>query len=144
MPKGYRKKTRADRGAPPPAHDVPLSPRALRELEAVRVYERGGFIFPAKGVEPFRPMAHQTVARAVARIREKHGMERWTPKDLQRTARTRWSEDLRADFVVAEKTQGHVLPLVQRAYDRSVRWGERVELLDRWAERLVGIVGGPE
>ena len=60
-------------------------------------------------------------------------MERWTPHDLRRTARTHWGDPLGVDPIVAEKLLGHALPKILRTYDRGEQWADRVEALDRWA-----------
>jgi integrase len=67
-------------------------------------------------------------------------MESWTPHDLRRTARTRGSEDLNVDPIVAEKTLGHALPKILRTYDTSEQWQERVDLLERWSEYVAELV----
>lgn len=130
MPAGYRKRTRADKGKPSRPHDVHLTPFALTELERIRGHERAGFVFPNRSN---LPIDKDGLARVVARMCSRLDMERWTPHDLRRTARTMWT-DHGADWVVAEKIVGHRLPQILRTYDRSVQWTQRVDVLERWSE----------
>ncbi|HSW29673.1 MAG TPA: integrase family protein [Longimicrobiales bacterium] len=144
MPEGYRKKTAADRGKPSRPHRVHLAEAALAELERLRFRERGGFVFPADTEGTPEPVERQTVARSAARICSALKMKPWTPHDLRRTARTFWSDALKADAIVAEKALGHALPTILRTYDRGEQWEERVELLDRWGAHVVALAEGEE
>jgi len=139
MPEGYRKKTAADRGKPSKPHRVHLCPPALAELERIRLRERGGFVFPARTEGAVEPVERQTVARAAARICKALETPKWTPHDLRRTARSRWSDSLSADPIVAEKTLGHALPVILRTYDRGEQWEDRVDLLERWGAYVVAL-----
>ena len=135
MPRGYRKKTAADKGRPTRPHRVHLTPPVLAELERIRGFERGGLVFPARSTgEPHRPIGRHSLARVAARMSRRLDMDRWTPHDFRRTARTHWSDPLKVDPIVAEKLLGHALPKILRTYDRGEQWEDRVEALERWAE----------
>ncbi|HJK95817.1 MAG TPA: tyrosine-type recombinase/integrase [Polyangiaceae bacterium LLY-WYZ-14_1] len=138
MPRGYRKRTRADRGRPAAKHVVHLSPPAVELLGSIRKYSRGGFVFPNRSGSG--PRDRQSLARAVSRA-QPQAEDPWTPHDLRRTVRSRLA-DLGVDAVVAEKVIGHALPPILRTYDRSEQLSERAEALDRWADRVLEIAGG--
>ena len=143
MPAGYRKKTKADKGRPSRPHVVHLSAQALAELERVRRWTRGGFLFPAADrKELYKPVSRQTLARVAARMCQRLEVEPWTPHDLRRTARTGWSTVLKVDAVVGEKMLGHALPKILRTYDQSPQLEERRDALDRWGAYLAGLVAG--
>lgn len=137
MPKGYRKRTKADRGRESASHTVHLSEPACRELERIKGYERGGYVFPAKSGR--KPRSRQSLARPVARMCDRLDMPRWTPHDLRRTARTGLAE-LDVDAVVAEKIVGHALPPILRVYDVGDQMEARTEALDRWGREVLAIV----
>ena len=139
MPAGYRKRTKADRGRPSKAHRVHLSAPALSALDSIRGWERGGFTFPSR-TTICKPFDRQSLARTVSRVVSRLGMERWTPHDLRRTARTGFSEVGGAEAVVAEKIVGHALPALLRVYDIGEQWDARVEVLDRWGEWVMEAV----
>jgi len=141
MPPGYRKATKADRGRTPKAHRVHLNAPALAELGRIRGWERAGLVFPSEKKQGGRgPMERQDLARVVARMVKRFKMERWTPHDLRRTARTGWSDVLKVDPILAEKMLGHALPAILRVYDRGEQWEERVDALERWGAHLVAVV----
>jgi integrase len=138
MPAGYRKRTRADRGKPSKPHRIHLSAPALAELERVRGWERGGYVFPSMKADGARgPLERQDLARIVARIVERLGMDRWSPHDLRRTARTGWSDVLKVNPIVAEKMLGHALPPILRVYDQGEEWEERVDAFERWGAHIL-------
>ncbi len=117
---------------------------AVAELESVRGRERGGFVFPARTGEPYRPIGRHSLARTVARMCERLDMEKWTPHDLRRTARTGFGEAVSADPVVAEKIVGHALPALLRVYDQGQQWEARVDVLERWGQWVSETVDGAE
>ena len=140
MPPGYRKATGADRGRPSKRHRVHLSTPAVSELESIRGWERGGFVFPARHVQPPAAVSRQSLARTVAGMVHRLKQDRWTPHDLRRTARTGFGEHIHADAVVSEKIVGHALPALLRVYDQGEQWDARVDVLDRWGEWLLRTV----
>jgi integrase len=128
MPPGYRKR----KGKASRRHRVHLSQLSIAELERVRAYERDGFVFPNRS---HKPIDKDGLARVVGRMCSRLVMERWTPHDLRRTARTMWT-DLGVDWVVGEKLLGHRLPGILATYDRGEQWEDRVAALDRWGRHL--------
>ena len=146
MPAGYRKATKADNGRPTKAHRVHLSAPALAELERIRGWERGGFVFPdRKEGGTHAPIERQSLARVAARLCIRLKMKpTWTPHDLRRTARTGWSDVLKLDPIVAEKMLGHALPAILRVYDRGEQWEERVDALERWGAHVLALVEAEE
>jgi integrase len=63
----------------------------------------------------------------------------WTLHDIRRTVRTRLSE-LRVPEHVAEAVIGHGRKGITRTYDHHQYLDEKREALDKWSERLSGIV----
>jgi len=139
MPRGFRKATKADKGRPSKAHRVHLSAIAQSELQSLRAFERGGFVFPARTKEPHQEISRQSLARPVARMVARTEMERWTPHDLRRTARTGFVEVAKSDAVVAEKIVGHALPALLRVYDQGEQWDARVDVLKRWSDWIAEV-----
>jgi len=140
MPQGYRKATKADNGRPAKAHRVHLSAPALAEVERIRGWERGGYVFPAKVEGKPKPIERHAPAHIVRRLVIRLEMPAWVPHDLRRSARTLWSDVLKVDPIVAEKLLGHALPTLLRTYDRGEQWEERVDALERWGAYVANLV----
>ncbi len=69
---------------------------------------------------------------------EKFVMEHWSIHDLRRTARTHFSSLTQPH--VAEIMLGHIQPIVRRTYDHYDYLPEQAEALQKWCDRLWGII----
>ena len=121
--KGKKDKTEAFR--------VPLSGEALRVIDLVLPYERGGFLFPNvnKGV-----MSDATLSRMM----ERRGLEA-RPHGFRTSLRTWLAEATDAPHEVAEHVLAHTVDSsVVRAYRRTDFIDQRRILLERWAEHVTG------
>ena len=132
MPKGFRKKVRGQRVAPP--HDVPLAPQVVARLRAIP--DKRGYVFPAKGGHKSSTDVNQRIARGLLPHVD---VEPFTPHDLRRTCRTHLGR-MDAPQHIAKKILGHVDSSVDAIYDRGAYWPQRTAALDAWAERLREIV----
>ncbi|MDK1019884.1 MAG: site-specific integrase [Actinomycetota bacterium] len=150
MPKGYRKRVRGQREAPP--HDVPLSPLVVDILGKLPG-RRTSYVFPSQSKRGHKNTndLNQRVRRGLLKhlnMRTNGGdppakVEPFTPHDLRRTCSTR----LHAAGVprhVVEKTLGHVDSSVAAIYDQHAYWDERTDALNAWAERLRQIIRSGE
>ena len=111
-------------------HRVPLSPRAVEILEAVRPgpSEADGYVFPGnKSKKPLSNMAFSMLLRRMERIdMTAHGM---------RSSFRDWCAE-RTNFPseVAEMALAHsVGNKVEAAYRRGDLYGKRQQLMDHWA-----------
>jgi integrase len=126
----------------PGAFIVPLNSLALDLLR--RRWESEGK--PDKGLIFRRPkgrLAYSLTMTGLGAVGLQPGVsveDRWTPHDLRRTARTRWSEFEMADFEVMERSLDHRIPGIAGVYDQSARLNARRELMDKWAAYLRGLV----
>lgn len=113
---------------------VPLSPEALRVIDAARPFAHDGFLFPSvrKGV----------ISDATwTRLMDRRGMvER--PHGFRSSFRTWASEAANVPRDVAEKCLAHVIAgKVEAAYWRSDMLEQRRVVMDRWADHLTGGTG---
>ena len=115
---------------------VPLAPRALEIVEAMRA-SSSGFIFSDVGDEPLSDMALISLLRRMGRVRP------WLDQDRRITAhgfracfRT-WCQRRRWDREVVEIAMGHRFHgAVESRYARGDLLDERRQLLDSWARYL--------
>lgn len=117
-------------------HTVPLS-AVMRELldELPRV---GPHLLPA--VRGDGAMVAATLNGALSAVIKREGLAHFTLHDLRRTCRTYWSQ-MRVESDVAEALLGHAIGnAVQGTYDRYQRFPEKQAALEKWGERLRGIV----
>lgn len=71
------------------------------------------------------------------------GIAKFTPHDLRRTAATQMATLLGSNFIVG-RILNHIDPTVTGRYDRSEYLDQKCEALQRWADKLGGIIGqGP-
>lgn len=112
-------------------HRIPLSPEALRVLEAARPASRAGFVFPGtRG-----PISDMTMSRFMSR----RGLEA-RPHGFRSSFRD-WCADVAPDVPreVAETALAHVTADdTEAAYRRSDFLERRRALMARWADHVVG------
>jgi integrase len=114
-------------------HEVPLSSTMIDLL--AKLPRRGAFVFTVSGDRPW-----QGHGMFKARLDEKSGVSGWVFHDIRRTARSRWSE-MRIAFEVCERLLGHAVGKVERIYNHHDFRTEKARALERWADRLLTIVG---
>lgn len=106
---------------------VPLSPEALKVIEAAKERQREGFLFPSvrKGV-----ISDATMAR----LMERREMEA-RPHGFRSSFRDWVAEATNTSFEVSETALGHVVGgSVERAYRRTDHLEQRRLLMARWAD----------
>lgn len=129
-------------GAP---HVVPLSPAAVRELEALRKYANGSvYVVPTEDGKAAADakLITRCLARnlgrliaAAAAMQPPVTLEPFTVHDLRRTCRTGLARlDVAHD--VAERVLNHKLPAMRAVYDRHEPLKEMRAALVKWAEHL--------
>jgi integrase len=129
LPRG---RTKADR-----SHEVPLSNVALAILEECPKF--GDFVFTTGGTRPISGWS-KAKARLLKRMgAQEHGAD-WRLHDLRRTCATNLAR-CGADRITIGKILNHAENEVTAVYDRHGYDREKREALDRWSERLAGIVG---
>jgi integrase len=111
-------------------HRVPLSPRAVEILEAIRPgpSEADGFVFPGnKANKPLSNMAFLMLLRRMERV----GM---TAHGLRSSFRDWCAERTNFPSEVAEMALAHAVgSKVEAAYRRGDLYGKRQQLMDHWA-----------
>lgn len=111
---------------------VPLSTQALAILDQARLMARDGYLFPSyrKGV-----LSDATMSR----LMERRGMEA-RPHGFRSSFRTWCAEATDASREVAEACLAHVTGgAVERAYRRTDYLDQRRDLMQRWADFVVGL-----
>ena len=114
-------------------HVVPLS-SLMRELlrTAPRV---NAYWLPGRGEGPLR-------ATALNKVLNRTQLGDFTVHDIRRTVRTGLS-DCGVGRDIAERVIGHVVgSRVERTYDRHAYFSEKAEALEKWANRVRGILAG--
>jgi len=121
-------------------HKLPLSERALSLVKERFDQVDGPYLFPKKGT-PKSPMPCSSLNRAVRRMCEDIAMERFTPRDLRRTCRTRLSDEgvsrdlLNIYFNHGPQGVGEI------HYDRSDHLKEKIEVMQKWSSLLDSWLG---
>ena len=129
-------------GAP---HVVPLSPAAVRELEALRKYANGSdYVLPtedgkasadAKLVTRSLSRNLKRLQQAAAAMQPAVQLEPFTVHDLRRTCRTGLAR-LKVPHDVAERVLNHKLPAMREVYDQHEPLEEMRAALVKWASHL--------
>lgn len=129
-------------GAP---HKVPLSPAAVRELEAMRKYANGSeYVLPTEDGKAAgdaklitRALARnlERLQAAAAAMKPAVSLEPFTVHDLRRTCRTGLAR-LKVPHDVAERVLNHKLPAMRAVYDQHEPLEEMRAALVKWAAHL--------
>lgn len=123
---------------------VPLVGRALEIVQKRMMLHNRGFLFPAKGVKPARPIEQKTLQSTVYTHqpysltrpefeRPRLPVTHWAPHDLRRTVRTCLAK-LRCPDDVGEAIVGHMQEGVKGIYNLHAYDVERREWLTRLAD----------
>ena len=121
-------------------HEVPLSTQALDLLRA-RPRRSGRDLVFGEGADPFSGFG-----RAKAALDAASGVSDWTLHDLRRSAVTHMAELGIAPHVI-ETVINHVSGHkggIAGVYNRAAYRADKAAALQRWADWLEGVVGGPE
>ena len=131
--------TKTKNGLP---HRVPLSPMAIRILEALP--KHGNYVFPSRtgsGFDEGRPMATNSLALAIRRNRVFLGLEEFTPHDLRRTCAS-FLGSLGVEQSLISRILNHTERGVTSIYNRYGYEKEKRQALVLWAGKLEEIVAG--
>jgi integrase len=126
-------------------HVVPLVPVAVQILEHTLTNyagRQGDFVF--SGTDGLSPASgwtkgHSRMMRAMTAVSGERGVVPWTPHDLRRTVATRIAEQLGVGGEqLIRRVLGHADGSVTAIYNRYGYVKEMREVLERWAEDLIG------
>lgn len=126
-------------------HVVPLVPVAVQILEHTLTNyagRQGDFVF--SGTDGLAPVSgwttgHSRMMRAVTAVSGDRDVVPWTPHDLRRTVATRIAEQLGVGGEqLIKRVLGHADGSVTAIYNRYGYVKEMREVLERWAEDLIG------
>ncbi len=124
-------------------HVVPLSDRAITELQKLKVMSAGSaFVLP--NADHSGPSDPKYITRSVARCLNRfkaHGIQAFTPHDLRRTGRTGLARlGVKAD--IAERVLNHTRERMEETYDVHDYLPEKRAALDAWARKLSDLASG--
>lgn len=109
---------------------IPLTPEALRVVEAARKLSKGEHLFSAYKGQPISDAAMATLMKREGYIARPHG--------FRASFRTWVEEQTDTPFEIKESALGHMVDSeVVRSYQRSDRLEKRRELLAKWAGYLM-------
>lgn len=122
-------------------HVVPLSPEAIRVLEAAkRLPDAGGEFVFASPSDAKRHLDPHAMTRAVSRLCKRLDVPQGSPHDFRRSgATTLTGEDYGFRRFIVGKVLGHNAQdgaAVTSVYDRNEYLGEKRAALDAWARHL--------
>jgi integrase len=92
------------------------------------------------GADSQSPLSDRALPKAVMRLQERIGIDKWTTHDLRRTFATQLGETLRIDPIVIEKCLGHKMPKIMATYNKNEMLPERQEALDKWGKYIEKLV----
>lgn len=117
-------------------HRVPLSDAALAVLKSVRPLRNySGLVFPSPQ-RPGRPLSDMTLTKV---LRDTGLADRATVHGFRTSFRTWASEQTSVPHAVAEMALAHAVgSSVERSYSRSDLFDKRRELMDQWAQYVLG------
>lgn len=124
-------------------HLIPITPLVHDLIKAVIGFNGndGDFLFPSRGnPSNNKPINKSTLSQSVIGYCKKTGMEKFTPKDLRRTVKTRMGEiGLKKD--IRDRLQNHALTDVSsKHYDRYDYLPEKREALETWCNHINSII----
>jgi integrase len=117
-------------------HHLPITDSMLEVLQSIPRLANSPYVFTLDGRKPINGNG-----RWFEQLKQRSGVENWTPHDIRRTCRTRFSAIGGVDDVVKERALAH-LPKdqVRRVYDKYDYAEEMRALFRAWEQRLFGIV----
>ncbi|AMP93465.1 tyrosine-type recombinase/integrase [Legionella pneumophila] len=86
------------------------------------------------------PLSDRALPKAVIRLQERIGIDKWTPHDLRRTFATQLGESLNIDPVVIEKCLGHKMPKIMATYNKNEMLPQRRDALEKWSGCIMDLV----
>lgn len=131
VPPGRMKKKRA--------HVVPLHPLAIEIVAEQRRRHRGEWLFPSP--DGSGPMNPNSVSRAVARFCGRRPFEKFVPRDLRRTWKSRAGE-IGIGKADRDRLQAHATgaDVSSKHYDRYDYLAEKQAAMQRWGDWLAALV----
>lgn len=138
---------------------VPLSPQAIRVIEKQRssieeqkqkrtkrgdVTPESPYLFPNRLISKHAgsPIVH--IRKAVGRIHENLGIERFSAHDLRRTLATRLGEMQVPGHVIARLLNHKQMDVTSAVYNKYQYLKEKREALDAWGAKVEVLVSGFE
>ena len=116
-------------------HRIPLSPPAMRIVEAMAAIKRSSNIFPSPKKDG--PLSHIVLQKAMAKLGANY-----TVHGFRSTLRDWAGDETSFPREVCEGVLAHVVGGVEGAYRRSDALTRRRELMDAWARHCEGGAGG--
>jgi len=125
-------------------HIVPLNDLALSILNELRALTGDSrYLFPKRG-DDNAPMPLASMSKALARYCGKTGFEKFTPRDLRRTCKSRMGE-LGLSKAIRDRLHNHALQDVsEKHYDRYDYLAEKTAAMTAWGEYLEAVIAGAE
>ncbi|HAU2169462.1 TPA: tyrosine-type recombinase/integrase [Legionella pneumophila] len=92
------------------------------------------------GADGQSPLSDRALPKAVIRLQERIGIDKWTPHDLRRTFATQLGESLNIDPVVIEKCLGHKMPKIMATYNKNEMLPQRRDALEKWSGYIMDLI----
>lgn len=128
-------------------HIVPLCNLAVKLLSELKeITGSQDFLFPMKGVKDneSKPRPLPSLSRALSRYCERTEFEKFTPRDIRRTCKTRMGE-LGLSKEIRDRLHNHALNDVSsKHYDRYDYLPEKSEAMAAWGNYLKQIISGAD
>lgn len=122
-------------------HLVQLSPLGISLFSELKTYAAdSAYFLPSPGANEDRPMGIYAMNTALQRCRQGLGMPKLSPHVLRHTFATHAGGIGVAPHVV-EKLLNHTLSGMVAVYNHQPYYAEREAAMEKWAERLLEIVG---
>ena len=125
-------------------HLVPLNDLAIGILgDLAPLTGEGRFLFPKRSVRE-EPMRLDSISQALHRFCKRTDFEKFTPRDLRRTCKTRMGE-LGLSKEIRDRLHNHALNDVSaRHYDRYDYLPQKRQAMDAWGNYLEDIIRGAD
>jgi integrase len=117
---------------------IPLVPAAVVEFKRLKARAgRSRFVMPNEsGDGPLEPrLMTRSIARHMTTLKKKHGIAKFTHRDLRRTVRTGLAR-VKVLPHIADRVLNHKQPGVDAVYDRFEYADEKRAALDKWAHHI--------
>jgi integrase len=126
-------------------HSVPLSDMAVALFREAKASASDDYVFPSPGDNG--RLRRRSISRALLRNGDTLKIKKFTPHDLRRTVASQMAA-LGIDRVVTGKLLNHASvdrdTVTGMIYDRHSYDAEKRRAVERWADRLMGIVEEPK
>ena len=131
-------------------HTVHLSKLVINLFTKLKEYSdllESNYVIPSstnqKGLEGKtidKPLTDKALARAISRIQERVGIDKWTPHDLRRSFATQHGQLLKTNPIIIEKLLGHKMPKIMATYNKDEMLDERKEALEQWSDKIIELL----